>query len=1081
MKLNLQLISKLSMTLAFWVLTNYSGWSQIMAMAQSNHKSERATTNELLLNNVLNEQKDRYHADFMFERKIIEGLAVSPNALMNAQKLEKNIEKPLKTFVPREVNRIDRPINGKVIDAETGEGLPGASIIVKGTSQGTTTDINGDFTLNVPDENTVLEISYVGFITVELAVGSQSQVTINLKSDAQALSEVVVIGYGEQRKSDLTGAVASIQTKDITRANPTMAARAIQGQVAGATVTKNDNRPGSGYSITIRGENTINNSTQPLVVIDGIMGGDLNTLNPNDIQTMDVLKDASSTAIYGSRGANGVIIVTTKKGASGKPRISYDSYIASRQPAHVPRLMNAQEFYKSMYTDRILEGATPATFTAGELAVIESGQSTDWVDLITKPGLQTSQNLSLSGGNDRTTYRFAGGFLSEDGNVKYTGFKRYNLNAGLDSKIGQMFRVGFTSYLTYSDLNVGSQESLRGAFRARPSGLPYYDDLLNPTENKDLNINGYAVWMGINDKQVPNPLLDIDPAISKLQTTSLVGTANTFVEFSPVKGLSFRSSISASYGNNRMGDFRGTWSKAQVGKKPRAQYDSGIQGNYTIDNIVNYDLAVSKHKIHFTGLQSSFYQRNEAYRVFVTDLPYDSDWYALNTAGTINTISSSLAERSLLSYMGRINYSFNDKYLLTLTGRSDGASQLAPGNKWAFFPSVAVAWRAGEEQFIRDLNLFSNLKARISYGEVGNSTVNPYSTQAGLLNTGYDFGGTAAYGFAPANLGNKDLRWERSKELNLGLDFGFFNNRIAASLEVYDRKTDDLILNQKIPTVTGFSDVIANVGKIQNRGVELTLSTVNITKSNFSWSTNFTFTKNNNELLELYGDGQTVDKGNKLFVGHPIRSNFDYEFAGIWQTADKELAAKYKQVPGAVRVVDQNNDGIISSSDAIDDRTILGSALPNYLMGMTNRFNYKSFDFSFFMYYRNGSEYSNSTLSGTFGDLGGTRYNRLSSLDYWRSDNPSNTYFGVAAANPYRNAINYQDASFLRVSDITLGYTLPLNLMNRWKLAAARVYTQVTNPFIFTKYDGFDPEFNSAIYQDDLPYMNLTLGVNISF
>ena len=796
---------------------------------------------------------------------------------------------------------------------------------------------------------------------------------------------------------------------------------------------------------------------------------------------MDVLKDASSTAIYGARGANGVIIITTKKGLSGKPRVSYDSYVGIKTPAHIPRLMNTEEFYKVTFTDRVLEGATGATFTAAETANIQAGKTTDWVDLVTAPGIQMSHNISVSGGSEKTTYRFSGGFLNEDGNVLYTGFKRYNLNAGLDSKLGERFKVGFTTYLTYSDQNVGSGESLRNAYRARPTGTVYYSDLANPSENGDLNIEGYAFWMGINDKQVGNPLLDIDPKTSKLQTTTMNAMANAYGEVTILKGLTFRSSLSASYTSQRLGDFRGQWSKSQIGAKPRAQYDNRTIGNYTIDNILNYNLDLGKHKITATALQSAYYQRNEAYSIAVRDLPYASDWYALNTAATISGINSSLIERSILSYMGRINYSFNDKYLLTLTGRSDGASQLAEGNKWAFFPSVAFAWRLGDEQFINSLNVFSNLKLRLSYGQVGNSTVNPYSTQAGLLNTGYDFDGAAAYGFAPLNLANKDLRWERSKELNLGIDFGFFKNRIAASLEIYNRKTDDLILNQKLPTTTGFTQVIANVGKIENKGVELTLNTVNISKQNFNWNTTFAFTRNQNKLLELYGNGQTVDKGNNLFVGYPIRANFDFQFDGIWQTADKDLATKYKQVPGSVRVVDQNNDGQISSTDAIDDRVYLGTQLPNWILGITNRFKYKNVDFSFFTYYRNGVQYRNNTLAGTFGEIGSTRYNKLAGLDYWRSDNPSNTFFGTVAANPYRNAIFYQDASFLRISDITLGYTLGNRALNKVKMSNARLYLQVLNPFVFSNFTGFDPEFNSAIFQDDVPSATYSFGVNISF
>ena len=980
--------------------------------------------------------------------------------------------------------RISKPalsVSGIISDAETGLPLIGATVLVKGTSDGTSTDVDGRYTISVPDANAVLVFSYIGYLNQEITVGNQSNLNVSLNPDIQSLNEVVVVGYGAVKKIDLTGAVDQLQSKDIIRANPVQAARAIQGQVAGATVTKSSNKPGAPYSITIRGENTINNSTQPLVVIDGLMGGDINSINPNDIQSMDVLKDASSTAIYGARGANGVIIITTKKGFSGKPKVTFDSYVGMKVPAHMPRLMNTAEFYKATFTDRVLEGSVGATFTAAETAAIKENRTTDWVDLITDPALQTSQNLSVAGGNDKTTFRFSGGFLNENGNVLYTGFKRYNVNAGLDSKLGERFKVGFTSYITYSDQNVGSQESLRNAYRARPTGTVYYNDLANPSENGDLNVNGLAVWMGINDKQVNNPLLDIDPKISKFQTTTTVAMANAYAEVSLLKGLTFRSSISASYTGTRLGDFRGQWSKSQIGAKPRAQVDNSMQANYTVDNILNYNLDAGKHKLTVTGLQSAFYQRNEFYSIFVRDLPYDSDWYAVNTAATIGSIGSSLTERSILSYMGRVNYSFNDKYLITLTGRSDGASQLAEGNKWAFFPSVAVGWRLADENFIKNLNLFSNLKLRASYGQVGNAGVNPYSTQANLINTGYDFDGTAAYGFAPANLANKNLRWERSKELNLGIDFGFFKNRISGTVELYNRKTEDLILNQKLPTVSGFTQVIANVGAIENKGVELTLNTANIVTSDFTWNTSFAFTKNKNKLLELYGDGQLADKGNNLFVGFPIRANFDYQFNGIWQTSEKDQAAVYKQVPGSVKVVDQNGDGIISSTNNIDDRVYLGTQLPNWILGITNRIKYKNLDFSFFTYYRNGTQYRNNTLAGTFGEIGSTRYNKLAGLDYWRSDNPSNTFFGVVAANPYRSAIFYQDASFLRISDITLGYNLSTKALSALKLSSARIYGQISNPFVFTQFTGFDPEFNSAIYQDDVPSMIYTFGINVSF
>ncbi len=973
-----------------------------------------------------------------------------------------------------------RQVSGQVINQTSNENLSAASVTLKGSNKGVVANAEGKFTIAVPEKGTaVLVIKSVGYASQEVDVTNESNVVVKLAQESAVLEDVVVVGYGERRKKDVTGAVSQVQAKDIVRGNPILAAKAIQGQVAGATVTKASNRPGAPYSITIRGENTVNNSTQPLYVIDGLMGGDLNTINPNDIQTIDILKDASSTAIYGARGANGVVIVTTKKGISGKPRVNYDGYVGFKQLAHVPQLRTTAQFYKLNYTDRLAAGLPATVFTIAEQANIDAGKTTDWVDLITDPGLQTSHTISVSGGSDRTTYRFSGGYLNEEGNVRYTGFKRYNVSAGLDSKLSERFKVGFSSYLTYSDQNWGSQESLRNAFRARPMGTIYYADIANPSQNSELNVDGYAFWMGINDKQVGNPLLDIEPVNSRLQATTSTIMTNAYVDFEILKGLSFRSSVSGSYSARRSGDWRGKWSKSQIGNLPTARVDNFTSGNYTIDNFLTYKKDFGKHKFNLTGLQSAYYQRDEAYFTAVKDLPYNSYWYALNT-GTITSQGSSLTERSLLSFMGRLNYSYNDKYMLTLTGRSDGASQLAEGNKWAFFPSVAVGWRVSDEAFMQNINLFSSLKLRASYGEVGNSGVNPYTTQASLLNTGYDFDGSAAYGFAPANLANKNLRWERSKELNFGVDFGILKNRVTGSVEVYDRKTVDLILNQKIPTVSGFNQVIANVGEIQNKGIEITLNTVNIAKKNFGWSSTVTFTKNNNKLLELYGDGQKVDKGNLLFVGYPIRANFDYKFNGIWQLADSTLAKSYGQVPGAVRVVDQNKDNTISSSNAIDDRAILGTQLPNWLLGMTNRFNYKNFDLSFFIYYRNGTQYRNSTLAGTFGEIG-SRYNSLSELNYWTKDNPSNTFFSPFVSNPYRSAVFYQDASFLRVSDITVGFTLPKKTLDGLKISSARFYAQVMNPFLFTKYTGFDPEFNSAIFQDDVPSATFLVGINLSF
>lgn len=853
--------------------------------------------------------------------------------------------------------------------------------------------------------------------------------------------------------------------------------------VAGVNVNKTNSRPGADYSIDIRGVHSISFSSEPLVVIDGVMGGKLNTLNPSDIETMDVLKDASATAIYGARGANGVIIITTKKGATGKTKVTYDSYVGVKVPTNLPDLMTAQQFYHT-YND-VVKAENPAAspvWTATELANVQAGKSTDWVNQVTDPSLQTSHVVALSGGNENTTHYFSAGYLSEKGNLLETAYERFSLKGSIDSKLSDVVKVGFSTYYTYSIKNVGSGETLRGAYRVRPTGSVYFKDLVNPSETNDKDVNGYSFWMGIKDTQVQNPILE--GMRKNYQDESRVSSflGNGFIELTPIKGLSLKSSLSASVFNNRSGIYAGADTKGRLNKLATASNGYNMNSSYTWDNIANYKLKTGLHDFNITGAQSLLKERFESSGTNVEDLPYDSRWYAINTSAKITSVNSNLTERTILSFMGRFNYTFSDRYLLTLTGRYDGSSVLAEGNKWAFFPSVALAWRAGEENFIKTLNLFSDLKVRLSYGEVGNDVVSPYSTQAYLRKTAYDFNGVAAYGYAPNNIGNADLKWENSAEINFGLNMGFLRNRIRIDAEYYNKKTNDLIQNVGIPTSLGFGSVTSNVGKLLNRGIEISLNTVNIQKKEFSWSTNVNFSTNHNEILELYGGTVTQDIANRLFVGKSLRTNYYYKFDGIWQTNEATEAATYGQVPGSVKVVDQNKDGKISSSAGIDDRVVLGNELPKWIAGITNTFNYKNWDFSFLVYTRQGSQFRNNLLAGTMGELGSSRYNHLN-LNYWRADNPTNDYFGVWQSNPYREAIQYKDASFWRISNVTLGYNLPKNLLDRIKFSNLRVYVQANNLAVFTKEKNIwmDPEFNSGTAGDDVPNSTFIFGLNLTF
>ncbi len=973
-------------------------------------------------------------------------------------------------------------VKGKVSDASSAP-LPGVTVIVKGTTMGVITDVDGNYSFASLPATAVLQFKFVGMTTKEVTVGTNSTINVTLEDETIGIEEVVAIGYGTAKKRDVTGAVGSVRAEAIVRSNPVQPAKALQGQLAGVNVNKVNSRPGSDYTIDIRGVHSISFSSEPLVVIDGVMGGKLNTLNPSDIETMDVLKDASSAAIYGARGANGVIIITTKKGAAGKTKVTYEGYAGIKVPTNLPDLMTGPQFYRA-YND-VVKAENPTAqiiWTVAQQANADAGKSVDWVDEVTETTPQTSHVIALSGGNENTTHYFSAGYLNEKGNLLNTGYNRYNLKGTVDSKLNNVVKVGFTTYYTYSIQNLGSNETLRSAYRARPLGTIRYADLTNPTETNDKDVEGYAFWMGIKDTQVQNPILEVRSSNYKDETRVSSFLGNGYIELTPMKGLTFKSSLSASVFNSRRGVFQGADSKGRLNKLPAASNTWSLNGSYTWDNVLNYKFTTGLHNLNFTAVQSALSERFETSGTNVENLSYNSSWYALNTAALINGVTSSLTERTILSFMGRFNYNFNERYLLTLTGRYDGSSVLAEGNKWAFFPSVAVAWRAIEEPFVKQLNLFSDLKLRVSYGEVGNDVVAPYSTQAYLNKTAYDFGGAAAYGYAPRNIGNSELKWENSAEYNMGLNMGFLKNRIIVDLELYNKKTNDLIQNVAIPTSLGYSAVTANVGKLLNRGIEVTLNTVNVQQKDFKWSSNINFSKNHNEILELYGGTVKQDIANSLFVGESLKSYYYYEFDGIWQTSEATEAAKYGQVPGSVKVVDQNKDGKISSSTGIDDRVVLGNQLPKWIAGINNTFSYKSWDFSFFVYTRQGVQFQNSLLSGTMGELGSNRYNHLN-LNYWTTNNPTNDYFGVWQANPYRQAIQYKDASFVRLSNITLGYNLPKTALNAIKFSNLRLYLQANNPKVWTKDKGIwmDPEFNSGTYQDDVPNATYIFGISASF
>jgi len=591
----------------------------------------------------------------------------------------------------------NRPLTGTVKNSENGAAIVGASVVIKGTTKGTVTNNDGKFTLDVPAKgnNNVLVISSLGFSSTEIKLTNQTSIAATLTSDSKQLEDAVVIGYGSVKKKDLTGAVGTVSAKEITRGNPANATQALQGQVPGVLVTKLSNKPGQLWSIAIRGENTItanpnadgatnltlvssnpqNMNTEPLVVIDGVVGGKLQDISPADIQTIDILKDASSTAIYGSRGANGVVIITSKRGITGKPRVTVDFYSGRKTPDHLPPMQNAQQFYKSSLTDAALNGAvvSETMFNVNELAIINGGKTTDLVGAMTQPGINMGANIAVSGGTNGTNYRFSGGYIQEDGMQANTTYKKYNLNAAVDSKITKFLKVGFTLYANYSTNPTGSFEALRTAYRERPTSVIYYKDLVDPVIGRDDitgAVNGYAVRMGRNTAM--NPVLEASSLANYTWTRTVASQmGSAYGELNLLKGVVFKTTISASNQQAKQDEYRGTYSKSVNLGLTRGSVEDDYITAYTFDNQLTYNLEKGKSKLNVTGLQSAFKTSTEMNVGSVTNLPFNSFWYNMQSAGSYS-IGSSFSQRSLSSYMGRINYTFNDKYLFTFTGRSDG-------------------------------------------------------------------------------------------------------------------------------------------------------------------------------------------------------------------------------------------------------------------------------------------------------------------------------------------------------------------------------------------------------------------------
>ncbi|WP_411274013.1 SusC/RagA family TonB-linked outer membrane protein, partial [Daejeonella sp.] len=951
------------------------------------------------------------------------------------------------------------PITGKVIS--NGEPLPGVSIRLKGTAIGTTSGADGNYVLNVPESGGTLVFTFLGFVTLERAFSRAETLNVTLVEDSQSLGEVLVVGYGTQTKSQVTGAISSVSAKEISELPITNAQQALQGRAAGVEVLSAGNRPGDGVNVRIRGRRSFNAGNDPLYVVDGIpLSGGINDINPQDIQSMEILKDASSTAIYGSRGANGVVIITTKKGVPGKTSITFDSYYGISKPINLYDVMNGEQFaeYKresrraiGKYNDADPVAADKALFETIEQESLALGRSTDYQSYLTQTGGQQNYQLGISGGSEKTRFAVSFNHFNDQGVQIGQDFNRDNIRVNLDQEISPKLKFGVSLITSLNKQNIGSNP-WGVTLRENPLGIPFDKD-------------GKLLFRNTSDGAQTNPLLEVqeNALIDENRRTRIF--ASLFAEYKILDGLTYRLNFGPDYSVRRFGQFQASMTNARGNGTPFARNDYSQQFSYTVENILNYSKKFNKiHDLNFTGLFSVQKQRNEFSSIRASGMPYEYQlFYKLSSAPTIEGVDSDLSESGLLSYMGRINYGFKDKYLLTLTTRIDGSSKFSgetslfgDTKKYGFFPSVALAWRITEEPFMKGISAIENLKLRASYGLTGNEGISPYGTQGSLSRTTYAFGTTGAFGYRPGSLVNPDLRWETTATTNIGLDYGLLNNRISGSLELYEQDTYDLLMPRNLPFTSGYGSVLQNVGKSRNRGIEFTVSTVNIDKGDngFVWTTDFNINSNKEEIVEIYS-GKKDDVGSLYFIGQPLTVYYDFQKLGIWQSGEAAEASKYKQNPGEIKVKDQNNDGVINALD----RVILGSDIPSWSGGFTNRFAYKGLDLSVFVFTRQGSMIRSSLYTGLNALAG--RYNNLN-VDYWTPKNPTNAFPrpNQNQENPlYSNTISYFDGSFTKIRNINLGYNVPAKFSTKLKMSSLRLYASAQNPFIFSQYgDNLDPE-----------------------
>lgn len=965
----------------------------------------------------------------------------------------------------------NRTIKGKITD-EKGLGLPGASVTVRGTTAGVSTDIDGNYSISAAPGNTLV-VSFIGYTPKNIDVGNNTTINAQLGTNSNSLNEVVVIGYGTARRKDVTGSVVSVSGNTLREVPVANIQQALQGRAAGVEVQAVGTRPGATPQIRIRGDRSINAGNDPLFVVDGIpYSGTLNDINPDDIASVDILKDASATAIYGSRGANGVILVTTKRGVAGPTRVSLSSYYGISKVTAKYKVYDADQYRALRDLSVYSQG-----YSADELTGIATGRNTDWQDLLYRDGYITDHNLNISGGGEKSQVSAGAGYFKQTTVLPGQDFTRGTLKTTADFNVGTRVKVGFNNLSNFS-ITHGSQSpaNVFPLLTLSPLSSPYNADgsiNIKPAGNTDDLNNTY------------NPLLLRSNPDASIDRVRRFHTFNSlYGEVKIIDGLKYRLNAGLDFQQEEGALFLGTDSYFRPATYNTASVNNTTLTKYSLDNLLTYDKTFAeKHRISVTALFG--FEQQQSHNTYVRKDSITADFVQFYNLGQSSVspapvLSGGEAKNSLVSMMLRANYIYDDKYMITLTGRTDGSSRLAIGNKYKSYPAVSAGWTISNEEFMKKQNVVSNLKLRAGFGVSANQGIDAYSTLGGLSanNTSipgnpqvrYNYGTNVVNGYYVSRIVDPNLDWEYTKTTNIGLDYGLFKDRITGSIEYYTASTTKLLYGVALPPTSGITDpYLTNIGNVTNKGMEFSISSQNIIPKNggFSWGTDLNFYFNRNKLVALNGSVTQV-VASQLFVGQPLSAIYDYKKLGIWQLNEASEAAKYGFVPGQLKLEDHNGDGKLT----VDDKYVIGNSQAKIQGGMTNRFAYKNFDFSFVLYGR----YGGTLISQVYQPLGGYttindgRRNQVA-VDYWTPTNPTNAYpspnvNGGQISSPLTSdagsTLGYFDASFVKVRTITFGYNLSKAWAKKIGTQNLRIYLSSQNPFIlfspYVRAGGIDPE-----------------------